>query len=71
MYYRKLRGKLRELDIDQRYLGIKLDMCVGSVSARMTGATPWRLDEMYHVMDIINEPYDRLHEFFPRGGLCA
>lgn len=66
--FRKLRGKLRELDIDQSYLAKKLDICVMSISRKMTGKSPWTSDEMYAVMDLIQEPYEKLHEFFPKGG---
>lgn len=66
--FRKLRGKLRELDIDQSYMADQLDLCQAAVSHRMTSRTPWRLNEMYIVMDLIGEPYDRLHIYFPPGG---
>lgn len=66
--FNKLRGKLHELDIDQSYLAHKLKICPMSVSRKMTGKRPWTLDEMYAVMDLIQEPYEKLHEYFPKDG---
>ena len=69
--FRKLRGALKEYDIDQTYLADKLNVCAMSISRKMTGRTPWTLPEMYAVLDLINVPCERLHEYFPRGGLTA
>jgi hypothetical protein len=66
--FNKLRGKLREFDIDQSYLAHKLKICPMSVSRKMTGKRPWTSDEMYAVMDLIQEPYEKLHEYFPKDG---
>jgi len=69
--FRKLRGKLKELDVDQKYLAKLFDLSQSSVSHRLTSLTPWTLDEMYFVMDLIHEPYEKLHEYFPKGGRTA
>ena len=66
--FRKLRGKLKEMDIDQKYLAKFFDLTQASISHRMTSQCSWQLFEMYAVMDLIQEPYERLHEFFPKGG---
>lgn len=34
----------------------------------LTGKYSWRLDEMYAIMDLIQEPYEKLHEYFPKNG---
>ena len=65
--FRKLRGKLCEMDLDQEYLAEKLGICVMSVSRKMTGKRPWALPEMYAVMDLIQEPYEKLHIYFPKA----
>ena len=64
----KLRGKLVEMDIDYTYLSKEIDLGVTSISLRMTGKREWQLTEMYAILDLINEPYNRLHEYFPKGG---
>jgi len=66
--FRKLRGKLKELDIDQKYLSKKLDLSVMSISRSFTNHRAWQLSEMYAVMDLIQEPYEKLHEYFPKDG---
>lgn len=66
--FRKLRGKLAELDIDQVYLSKKIGISRATVSTKMSGHSPWTLSEMYAVMDLIGEPYTLLHEYFPKGG---
>ncbi|SHI13675.1 Protein of unknown function [Sporobacter termitidis DSM 10068] len=66
--FRKLRGKLLELDIDHVYLASKLDISRATVSAKFNCRSLWNLDEMYTVMDLIQEPYDNLHEYFPKNG---
>lgn len=66
--FRKLRGKIVAVGIDQIYLGEKLGLCESSVSARMTGKIDWRLNEMYAVLDLIHEPPETLNVYFPRNG---
>jgi DNA-binding XRE family transcriptional regulator len=66
--FRKLRGIFAELEFDQAYIAEKLHVSQQSISNRMRGKYPWTLDEMYAVMDLIQEPYERLHEYFPKGG---
>lgn len=69
--FRKLRTKLYDLDIGQAYLAKKLGVSQQSVSNRMRGKYPWTLDEMYIVMDLIKEPAEKLHEYFPKRGRVA
>lgn len=70
--FRKLRGKLRELNMDQAYIAKKLGLSEVTISLRMTGKREWLLSEMYAVMDLIQEPYEKLHEYFPKdGGVTA
>ena len=67
--YGKLRGKMREKGINGYYLARKLDMTPQSVSHRMTGKTPWRMDEMYNILSMLGEPDSKLSEYFPRNGI--
>jgi len=69
--FRKLRGILAELEIDQAYLAKHLGVSQQSVSNRMRGKYPWTLSETYAVMDLIQEPYERLHIYFPKNGKTA
>jgi hypothetical protein len=67
--FRKLRGKLKEMDIDQAYLGKQLGLTRVCISNRMTGKVAWCLNEMYALMELIQEPVERLHEYFPKDGV--
>ena len=67
--YGKLRGKMREKGIKGYYLARKMGMTPQSVSHRMTGKTPWRMDEMYNILSMLGEPDSKLPEYFPRNGI--
>ena len=67
--YGKLRGKMREKGINGNYLARKLDTTPQSVSHRMTGKAPWRVDEMYNILSMLGEPDSKLSEYFPRNGV--
>ena len=67
--FRKLRGKLAELSYDEAYLAKKSKLSVMTISRSLTGKRPWQLNEMYAVMDLINEPYELLHDYFPKSGI--
>ena len=67
--YGKLRGKMREKGINGNYLARKLDTTPQSVSHRMTGKSPWRMDDMYNILSMLGEPDSKLSEYFPRNGI--
>ena len=65
MSYDFLAGRLRQLKMQQRDLARALAMSETSLSHRMTGQVPWRVDEMYSVLRIIKaSPYE-LPLYFP------
>ena len=67
--YLRLIGALNGRGYDQgavaEYLGISKSTC----SAKYTAKRPWGSDEMYELMDLLGEPYDRLHVYFPKNGI--
>ena len=67
--YVKLRGKMREKGIKGNYLARKLGTTPQNISHRMTGKTPWRVDEMYNILSMLGEPDGKLSEYFPRDGV--
>ena len=67
--YVKLRGKMREKGINGDYLARKMGTTPQSVSHRMTGKSPWRMDEMYNILSMLGEPDSKLSEYFPRNGI--
>ena len=65
MSYDFLAGRLRQLKMQQRDLARALAMSETSLSHRMTGQVPWRVDEMYSVLRIIKASQDELQLYFP------
>jgi len=64
--YPLLRGKMAEKGVDGIYMARKLGMGNSSAfSHRLTGRQPWKIDEMYTVMDILGIKYEQMHEYFP------
>ena len=74
-YYRLLRAKLKENGIEHYYLAEKLGISNSTMSLRFNPRravaqnTDWPLRDMYMVMDMINEPYSKMHIYFPREGM--
>ena len=67
--YSKLKGLLRERCIDAEYLARKIGLSTAaSVYYRLSGKTPWRVNEMYAVLDMCKIPHDQLHIYFPKDG---
>ena len=67
--FRKLRGRLKELGMDQEYLAEKLDICSATMSRKMNGKRQWLLGEMYMILDALLLPHEALHEYFPKDGI--
>ena len=65
MSYDFLAGRLRQLKMQQRDLARALAMSETSLSHRMTGQVPWRVDEMYYVLRIIGAAPAELPLYFP------
>lgn len=68
MSYDFLAGRLRQLKMQQRDLARAIAMSETSLSHRMTGQVPWRVDEMYSVLRIIKASPDELLLYFPAAG---
>lgn len=79
--FRNLRGVLRDAGVDQCGLAAALDITQSGVSMRLSGRQPWKLDEMYAVLDMVKKGPEMLPILFPRdgddktltapGGICA
>ena len=65
MSYDFLAGRLRQLKMQQRDLARALAMSETSLSHRMTGQVPLRVDEMYDVLRIIGAAPAELPRYFP------
>jgi hypothetical protein len=68
MFFRKLKGLMFEMDIDQAYLCKHLGKSHTYVTPRMMGRMPWSMDDAYTICDLLEIPYDQMPIYFPRGG---
>lgn len=66
--YMRLKGRMTQLGILQEDLAAFMKLSPAVISSRFTGRSDWRIEEMYHIMDIIKAPYSDLHLYFPRHG---
>lgn len=57
---RKVKGVLAELDVTQTELGHRLGMAQKTVSKRITGETPWRVDDVVDVAQALDVPLERI-----------
>lgn len=69
MTYRMLKGMLHAYGYNLPEVADLLGISEASVSRRYRNVEPWRITEMYALMDAINAPYTELHTIFPKGGL--
>lgn len=66
--YSELRVCMFAKGILQRDLCTMLGRKQSYITKRMTGQASWEQDEMYKLLDVLDVPYDRLHEMFPPHG---
>ena len=65
----KLRGRVTECGMSHRELALLINRGHASISMKMTGQTPWNLDEMYAICKVLDIPSDQLHLYFPKNGV--
>lgn len=64
--YILLKNALRRKGLlPYEYLAKVMGMKYGTVTDRMMGRSPWRMDEMYKLLRLIDQPKERLYMFFP------
>ncbi|MEA5041585.1 MAG: helix-turn-helix transcriptional regulator [Oscillibacter ruminantium] len=66
--YRYLIGRLKQLGIDRERLADYLGIQKPAISKRFCGHIPWRIDEMYKIMSLVQAPPEELYIFFPPNG---
>ena len=66
--YRDLRGRLMAEGLDGPYLASKLGVHPNTLSRAFTGKRSWTLAECYKILEMLNEPVDRLPVLFPKEG---
>ena len=68
--FRVLRGQMAAEGLTQADVARKLLVSPDTISNKMRGIYSWTQTEMYTLMDILNWPYDRMHELFPKDGIA-
>lgn len=68
--FRKLRGEMVAQGIDRPYLAERLDKSLCYIDYRFSGRHPFTQNDQYGIMDLLGIPYERLHEYFPKGGVA-
>lgn len=67
--FARLRGELSAHGVGREKLAHLLKHSNrGYVDQRFQGNSPWSLDEMYIIMDLLSWPAEKMHELFPRDG---
>lgn len=66
--YAMLRSVMVANDDTQESIGRLLLLTKAAVSQRFNNHTPWKLDEMYMLMDRYHLPYSELNLYFPKDG---
>lgn len=67
----ELKSKMGRLNIRQIDLARATLLDATGISLRMSGKYPWRLGEVYKVMELIGEPLERIPFFFPEDVVAA
>lgn len=61
----KLRGRMKERDVDNKYLCRKWGQAESTISHKMTGKVAWSIFEVYELMDLLNIDREEMHLYFP------
>ena len=70
--YAMLRGIMAQNDADLSTLGKVIGITEKSaVSHRMTNRTPWKLDEMYSILDFFKISLDKLNIYYMLAKVIA
>ena len=69
--YFELRKAFKALGITQADIAKRIGKGTSYVTNRLAGTEPWTQNEMFSLLDMIHEPYRKMHVYFPRGGVWA
>lgn len=65
--HKELSRELRTLDIRQIDVARATLLDPAGVSLRLSGKLPWRLREVYIIMDMIGQPLEKIPFYFPES----
>ena len=60
-----LRGRMKERDVDNKYLCKKWGQAASTVSHKMTGKVAWSIWEIWDLTNMLGLEPERMHEYFP------
>lgn len=63
--FRKLKGRMAYMDFNQRSLAKEIGRSSSYISSRMSGEKDWGLGDCYVILALLQEPIDKLTEYFP------
>lgn len=66
--YAKLHALMTEHGDNGPDAAAAILLCASAFSQRMNNHKPWKIDEMYKLMDRYGVPYSQMHEVFPKMG---
>lgn len=69
--FKKLKTVMYANDIDQKMLCKVIGRSQTYMTYRMTGRAPFDLHDVYAICDFIRIPYDKISEYFPKGGQAS
>ena len=64
--FSKLRYAMEEADVDRADIALVLGRDVSYVNQRFRCMYPWKLDEIYAILDLLKIPYALMAEYFPK-----
>lgn len=67
--YSLLRSRMREKGILQKDIAEILKCHINHISNMLNGKAQFTLKDQYRIMDILEWPYDRMNELFPKNGI--
>ena len=69
--YYEFKSAYKALGITQADIAKRIGKGTSYVNNRLAGSEPWAQSEMYSLLDMIHEPYRKMHLYFPLGGVWA
>lgn len=66
--YKLLRSLMFERDISLEMLAEELMIGRDTASRKLNCHSAWTCEQMWQIMDLLEQPPSRLHEIFPRNG---
>lgn len=60
-----LRGRMKERDVDNKYLCKRWGQAASTVSHKMTGKVAWSIWEIWDLINMLGLEPERMHEYFP------